>query len=77
MKALPVDRYNRTVRRDSTGMRYVVDDGFAFYITPCCDASAKGSMGATVCRNCYREIDPAYGGLPQVPATPNTKEGKS
>jgi hypothetical protein len=60
------DRYNRVVERDDQGLRFVVLDGFAFYITDCCDASAKGSMGEVVCRACYREIDPALGGLPTV-----------
>jgi len=31
-------------------------------LTNCCGASAKGSMGAIVCRNCCEEIDPMLGG---------------
>ena len=34
-------------------------------LTTCCEASAKGSVAtgvpATVCRACYRDIDPGYG----------------
>lgn len=39
--------------------------GTVYPLTPCCAASAKGSMAgdepATVCRACYHEIDPMLG----------------
>lgn len=42
------------------------DDGTEYLIplTPCCHASGKGAESATgvVCRGCYREVDPKYGG---------------
>ncbi len=38
--------------------------GFRYYLTDCCLASAKGSMGAVVCRCCHQEIDDALGGVP-------------
>lgn len=42
-----------------------LSDGVVYPLTPCCQASAKGSMAggepATVCRVCYREIDPLLG----------------
>jgi hypothetical protein len=42
----------------------VNSDGEAFYVTPCCGASAKGCDGYTGCRACYVEVDPATGDLP-------------
>lgn len=32
-------------------------------LTLCCQASAKGSEGGTVCRACYTDIDPMFGGI--------------
>lgn len=40
-------------------------EGFRYYLTACCGASAKGCDGYTGCRACYVEIDPALGGLPE------------
>lgn len=62
---METDRHGREVRTDRLGLRYVVTDEGMFYITHCCDASAKGSMGVTVCRVCYEEIDPMLGGIPE------------
>jgi hypothetical protein len=31
-------------------------------LTYCCGATGKGSVGATVCRSCYREVSDALGG---------------
>jgi hypothetical protein len=64
------DAYGREVRRDRYGLEYVKDDdGFAFYLTPCCDAATNGSIAtgvpATVCRACYNEVDPLLGGVPE------------
>lgn len=45
-------------------------DGTEYLIplTPCCHASGKGSESSTgvVCRRCYREVDPKYGGPSEV-----------
>lgn len=61
-----VDRHGRDVRLDTWGMEYVRDeDGFAFYVTPCCDASAKGTEWGIVCRSCYEDVDPSLGGVPE------------
>ena len=35
--------------------------GIAYYLTPCCDATGKGSDGGTVCRSCYRYVDSLLG----------------
>lgn len=52
------------VRLDQHGMEWVVSgDGDPMYVTPCCNASAKGGECGTVCRACYREIDPSLGGI--------------
>ncbi|WP_053734153.1 hypothetical protein [Nocardia sp. NRRL S-836] len=39
-------------------------DEYLVPLTPCCHAHGKGADSATgvVCRNCYREVDPKYGG---------------
>lgn len=60
-----LDRHGRAVKLDTWGMEYVRDEGFAFYITPCCDASAKGVEYGTACRACFTEIDAVYGGVPE------------
>jgi hypothetical protein len=60
-----------------TGYLVAQNDGMRYFLTDCCQASAKGSMDAVVCRACYREVDDAYGGAyderfdgPIVPLTP-------
>jgi hypothetical protein len=52
-------------RAQRSGMLVAGSDDLTFrwYLTECCRASAKGSMDATVCRACYNEIDPSYGGV--------------
>lgn len=66
---------SRSVGVDNDGFRYAVvrerdGRGFAFRITDCCDASAKGSMvgdfPAVVCRNCYQVVDPMLGMEPNL-----------
>lgn len=55
--------------RDDVGL-IAESDGFRYYLTECCFASAKGSMGGIVCRACYYEVDPALGGIPPERAIP-------
>jgi hypothetical protein len=56
--------------RDDVGIVAEVAEGtwrMRYYLTDCCQASAKGSANSSTgvcCRGCYREIDPALGGLP-------------
>lgn len=45
-------------------------EGFRFYLTPCCGASAKGMESYIGCRNCYAEVDPALGGIPPRAGSP-------
>jgi hypothetical protein len=40
-------------------------DGFRYYLTDCCGASAKGMENYVGCRGCYRPIDDGIGGLPE------------
>lgn len=62
----PLDRHGRKVRRDRDGLRYVTTpDSGTFYITECCDASAKGSDDGIVCRSCSDEVDSRLGGTPE------------
>ena len=39
----------------------VTSDGIAYYLTPCCQASGKGSGDGIVCRACYRPVADTYG----------------
>lgn len=41
-------------------IRVVATHGIAYYLTPCCNASGKGSMDAIVCRSCYTEVDDIF-----------------
>lgn len=62
-----LDKYvARVVGEDWAGEIAVNNEGNAFYVTPCCGASAKGCDGYIGCRACYEEIDPALGGIPDV-----------
>lgn len=50
-----------------TGFTVAVNnEGDAFYVTPCCGASAKGCDGYTGCRSCYTEVDSGLGGIPST-----------
>ena len=63
-------------REVTTGLLVATDpkDGSAWYVTECCQASAKGSTAdgrpAVVCRSCYREVDPRLGGIVEGPVVP-------
>jgi hypothetical protein len=39
----------------------VIAEWGLYPLTPCCQASAKGSGSAVVCRGCYQEIDTLFG----------------
>ncbi|GEM_PF-1095490 len=60
---------NQTTSHDSTIRELYQDEsahivascGLAYYLTPCCDATAKGSMGSIVCRSCYEDVDHLFG----------------
>lgn len=60
---------NQTTSHDSTIRELYQDEsahivascGLAYYLTPCCDAAAKGSMGSIVCRSCYEDVDHLFG----------------
>lgn len=55
------------VGRDDIGLIASTDGGFRYYLTDCCLASAKGSMGVVCCRACYEEVDERLGGIPPQP----------
>ena len=38
-------------------VKMVRSDGQIYPLTPCCEASATGSMGVIACRSCYEEIE--------------------
>jgi hypothetical protein len=65
-----IDTKVHVLGRDGIG--WVAEaDGFRYYLTECCGASAKGSVAggepAVVCRCCYSEIDPMLGDVPPTP----------
>lgn len=50
------------VRNTDVGTIQVAEaNGFKYFITSCCHASAKGSGEAVVCRNCYQEVSWVFG----------------
>ena len=52
-----------TIAHDHVG-RLTVSDGIAYYLTPCCGASGKGSAGSrtgVVCRSCYSDMAADFG----------------
>jgi hypothetical protein len=56
------------VGEDGVGL-IAESDGFRYYLTPCCLASAKGSVNSSTgvaCRRCYAEVDAELGGVPGV-----------
>lgn len=57
------------IGRDDVGT-IAESDGFRYYLTDCCRASAKGSVNSPTgvcCRACYAAIDPDLGGVPPQP----------
>lgn len=53
MTGVPAERRNRIVEIYHDRTAHVVTwAGIAYHLTPCCDASAEGSMGSIVCRSC-------------------------
>jgi hypothetical protein len=61
VEELVLDRF---VGVDADNHVVVADAGFTYALTPCCQATGKGSDSATgvVCRACHREVDPYFGG---------------
>ena len=45
------------------GERIILNNnsGMVLLLTPCCDATGKGSEGGIVCRKCHEEVDPVFG----------------
>jgi hypothetical protein len=54
------------VGRDDTGLIVIDADGRPWYVTDCCRASAKGMDDYIGCRNCYHEVSPSLGGIPDI-----------
>lgn len=54
------------VGKDADGNPVAQWEDLTWALTPCCHASGKGSVAggfpAVVCRSCYREVDPYFGG---------------
>lgn len=42
-------------------VQWVTDGRLVWPTTPCCGASATGTMDGTACRSCYTEVDPYFG----------------
>lgn len=72
-----IDKHGHEVRIDTWGLEYVREGGHAWYLTPCCDASAKGMEWGIGCRACHREVDPSYGGVPEPFEEDMTEEQKA
>lgn len=50
----------RVLGKDAFGT-LAVCDGIVYYLTPCCQASAKGGWEGTICRACYEPLPDEYG----------------
>jgi hypothetical protein len=67
---LEPDMTTTVLGRNEIGVVAETEDGFRFYLTPCCGASAKGMEDYIGCRACYREVDSALGGIPAEAGSP-------
>lgn len=47
---------------DGEGNLVAQFDNFQYPLTPCCNASGKGSGGGVVCRSCYQYVSSYFGG---------------
>lgn len=43
------------------GLTVALSEGLVYPLSPCCKASATGTVGGTACRSCYRSIPTLYG----------------
>lgn len=50
----------RTIGHDGFS-HLALSDGIVYRLTPCCEASSKGSGDGVVCRACYQPLDTKYG----------------
>ncbi len=66
MRLLPAGLASKVVGLDSDGCLLVPlmgeDLDYLIPLTPCCNASGKGGGHGVVCRSCYRDVDPKFGG---------------
>lgn len=70
--------YGTDVRIDMFGLEWTVSrDGYPMYVTPCCDASAKGGQNGIVCRKCYADVSPSLGSIPVPLASDDRPEWRA
>ncbi|ACF33972.1 hypothetical protein KAMIYU_9 [Mycobacterium phage Kamiyu] len=51
------------LHHDGVGqLAYWPEHSMVGYLTPCCEATAKGSGDGVVCRKCYQPVDERLGG---------------
>ena len=58
---------------DAEGRIVAESEGFRYYLTECCFASATGSADGVVCRECYGSVEASYGGTPDEVTEPVRK----
>lgn len=51
---------NVTIARTICGVSIGLANGYVYPLTPCCEASGKGSNGGIVCRSCYEPVESVY-----------------
>lgn len=56
----------RIIGKDKVGTVAVTDEGWPFYLTPCCEAAATGSVDGVACKACWHLVDDALGGVPVI-----------
>jgi hypothetical protein len=62
MRGLQVDEM--ITKFEHNGDTYATDNDGVWPLTPCCQATGKGSTNSdtgVICRACYDDVDPFYG----------------
>ncbi len=58
---------------DAEGKIVAESEGFRYYLTNCCFASATGSGDGVVCRECHKPVSSEFGGEPDAVVEPVRK----
>jgi hypothetical protein len=57
-----VDRFRGIDQHGNKVFALDVDSDYTYPVTPCCDATGKGTARGIVCRACWDEVDSYFGG---------------
>jgi hypothetical protein len=80
-RTVTMPRANRALFRgldaDGNGVYAMSEEhAYLYAVTPCCQASGKGSFAGVVCRACHRVVDDYFGGRATlaVPVAPDREQ---